>query len=105
MKLGVKLRQIHLLESPEVENFIIGYPIDGNNLVKNPKFKDGKVFINETQYFENVPNIAGYQPAQKWLKDHKGRILEFDDILHYQEIIVALFQTDKLIRLFEICSE
>ena len=54
------------------------------------------------QYFDNVPEIAwnfyigGYQPAQKWLKDRKERELNFDDILHYQKIIVALFQTDKL---------
>lgn len=32
---------------------------------------------------------GGYQPAQKWLKDRKGRDLEFDDILHNQKIIVV----------------
>jgi hypothetical protein len=40
--------------------------------------------------------IGGYQPAQKWLKDGKGRRLEFEDILHYQKIIVALTETDRL---------
>ncbi|MBN8571791.1 MAG: hypothetical protein J0M18_19380, partial [Ignavibacteria bacterium] len=40
--------------------------------------------------------IGGYQPAQKWLKDRKGRKLEFDDILHYQKIIVALTETGRL---------
>ena len=50
----------------------------------------------------NVPEVAwtffigGCQPAQKWLKDRKGRTLEFDDILHYQKIIVALTETNKL---------
>ena len=39
---------------------------------------------------------GGYQPAQKWLKDRKGRRLEFEDILHYQKIIVALTETDRL---------
>lgn len=64
----------------------------------------GKVFINESQYFENVPEVAwnfyigGYQPAQKWLKDRKERTLEFDDILHYQKIIVALTETDRLMK-------
>jgi len=38
--------------------------------------------------------IGGYQPAQKWLKDRVGRVLDFDDILHYQKIIVALSETD-----------
>ena len=40
--------------------------------------------------------IVGYQPAQKWLKDRKGRTLAFDDILHYQKIIVALKVTSEL---------
>ena len=42
--------------------------------------------------------IGGYQPAQKWLKDRKDRKLEFDDILHYQKIIVALSETDRLMK-------
>lgn len=64
----------------------------------------GKVYINETQYFNNVPEVAwnfyigGYQPAQKWLKDRKGKKLDFEEILHYQKIIVALFETDRLMK-------
>jgi len=101
VKLGGEIRQIHLLESPVVDNYITQYPEDGNNLVVKPKYQDGKVYINDTQYFDNVPEVAwnfyigGYQPAQKWLKDRKDRKLEFDDILHYQKIIVALSETDR----------
>jgi len=102
VKLGGEIRQIHLLESPVVENYITQYPIDGDNVVDNPKYKNKKVYINETQYFDQVPEmvwefyIGGYQPAQKWLKDRRGRKLEFEDILHYQRIIVALCETDRL---------
>jgi hypothetical protein len=104
VKLGGEIRQIHLLESPTVEKYITQYPEDGNNIVVKPKYENGKVFINDTQYFDNVPQIAwdffigGYQPAQKWLKDRKERKLEFDDILHYQKIIVALSETDRLMK-------
>jgi hypothetical protein len=42
--------------------------------------------------------IGGYQPAQKWLKDRKERTLEFYDILHCQKIIVALSETDRLMK-------
>ncbi len=104
VKLGGEIRQIHLLESPTVEKYITQYPVDGDNVVVKPVFKDGKVYINETQYFDNVPQIAwdfyigGYQPAQKWLKDRKDRKLEFDDILHYQKIIVALTETHRLMQ-------
>ena len=111
VKLGGEIRQIHLLESPKVEEYITQYPIDGDNEVVKPRFdsaqrtdQKGKVYINATQYFDNVPEIAwtfyigGYQPAQKWLKDRKGRQLEFEDILHYQKIIVALTETDRLMK-------
>jgi hypothetical protein len=103
-KLGAEIRQIHLLESPTVEKYITQYPEDGNNVVVKTKYENGKVYINDTQYFDNVPQIAwdfyigGYQPAQKWLKDRKERKLEFDDILHYQKIIVALSETDRLMK-------
>ena len=42
--------------------------------------------------------IGGYQPAQKWLKDRKGRTLNFEDIVHYQKIILALSETDRLMK-------
>ena len=64
----------------------------------------GKVWINDTQYFDNVPKgvwefyIGGYQPAQKWLKDRNGRTLKFEDILHYQKIIVALSETARIMK-------
>ena len=107
VKLGGELRQIHLLESPAVDQYITQYPIDGDNVVDKIRFElsligIGRVYINETQYFGNVPEVAwnfyigGYQPAQKWLKDRKGRKLEFEDILHYQKIIVALSETARI---------
>ena len=120
VKLGGQLRQIHLLESPIVNKFITKYPVDGDNLVKKISFSPdvydpalpgdpypdylGSVHINDTQYFADVPvaawefYIGGYQPAQKWLKDRKERALSFEDIQHYQKIIVALAATDKLMK-------
>ena len=62
------------------------------------------MWINETQYFGNVPKkawefyIGGYQPAEKWLKDRRDRELSIDEIRHYQKIIVALVDTDRLMR-------
>ncbi len=103
-KLGAELRKLHLLESPKVEQYITQYPIDGDNIVTKPIYKDGQVWINDTQYFNHVPEIAwhfyigGYQPAQKWLKDRKDRALDFEDILHYQKIIVALTETNRIMQ-------
>ncbi|MBD3748736.1 MAG: DUF559 domain-containing protein [Sphingobacteriales bacterium] len=114
VKLGGEIRQLHLLESPETENYITKYPVDGDNIVDKPHFiitpplegpgEVGVVYINDTQYFADVPicawefYIGGYQPAQKWLKDRKGRELSFEDIMHYQKIIVALKRTGELMK-------
>ena len=46
--------------------------------------------------------IGGYQPAQKWLKDRKGRELSFDDIKHYQKIIKILSETDRIMKTIEM---
>lgn len=104
VQLGSELRQIHLLESPVVNKYITKYPVDGDNMVQKIKYEGNRVYINDTQYFESVPQIAwefyigGYQPAQKWLKDRKDRKLEFEDILHYQKIIVTLRETDRIMK-------
>ena len=118
-ELGGELRQIHLLESPTVEQFITAYPQNGDNVVGKIRFEIslpgrgegvGCVWINDTQYFSGVPQIAwefyigGYQPAQKWLKDRQGRELTFDELLHYQKIIVALTETDRLMREIDAVS-
>jgi len=100
--LGSELRQIHLLESPVVNKFITQYPVGGSNEIEKVRYENGNVYINDTQYFANVPQVSwefyigGYQPAQKWLKDRKGRQLTFDDIQHYQKIIVALAETGRI---------
>lgn len=103
-ELGHELIQLHLLQSPLLHTLITGYPIEGSNVVSKPHLHQGRVYINDAQYFEGVPTLAwefyigGYQPAQKWLKDRKGRSLTYDEILHYQKIIVALHHTHRLMQ-------
>lgn len=123
--LGGELRQIHLLESSKVEDYITSYEMadtsassvaenDHNVITTKIGKKDweiidqekqlGRIWINESKYFDNVPvtawefYIGGYQPAQKWLKDRSERELKFEDILHYQKIIVALTETDRIMK-------
>lgn len=102
--LGRSLRQLHLMKSPLVDDFITTYPIAGDNVVEKPRYEGGNVYINDTQYFGSVPQLAwefyigGYQPAQKWLKDRKGRKLSGEDIEHYQKIIKILLETDRLMK-------
>ena len=101
---GSQLRQIHLLESDIVTKDMAQYLVYGSDVVDKPMYKENKVYINDNQYFKNVPDVAwnfyigGYQPAQKWLKDRKGRELSYDDIIHYQKIINALTETDRIMK-------
>ncbi|GAA0204091.1 DNA methyltransferase [Kangiella japonica] len=102
VKIGSALRKAHLLDEVSVYSLDIMYPVSGNNIVEKITFKEGKVYINSTQYFSDIPQmtwefyIGGYQPAIKWLKDRKGRELSFDEVLHYQKIIKALSETQRL---------
>jgi hypothetical protein len=81
---------------------IAGFPVAGTNEIEVVQYKAENVYVNKHQYFENVPleaweyYIGGYQPAQKWLKDRKGRVLSFEDIEHYQKIISVLKMTREL---------
>lgn len=42
--------------------------------------------------------MGGYQVCEKWLKDRKGRKLSFDDLMHYQKVVVALQETMRLMQ-------
>ena len=108
--LGKELVALHLLESPQVTKLITRYPVAGDNFVEKgfPKFvayeegKPGYVYINKTQYLEGVPkevyefHVGGYKVCEKWLKDRIGIQLSYDDLTHYQKVIVALKETIRL---------
>ena len=102
--LGRELRRLHLMESPSLSQYVTQYPVGGENEVKKIRFEDGRVYINSDQYFDFVPAIAWSlyigrcQPAQKWLKDRKGQILNFEDIMRYQRIIKALTETYRVMK-------
>ncbi|MDD3710878.1 MAG: hypothetical protein PHH78_11255 [Methanothrix sp.] len=130
VKLGGELVALHLLESPLLGQPTTRYPVVGDNRVEKgyPKYfapgevepgskggggdgailEAGRVYINKSQYFEGVPSevwefqVGGYQVCDKWLKDRRGRQLSYDDLTHYQKVVVALQET---IRLMEEVDE
>jgi len=108
--LGEKLRGLHLMSSAECHKLITTFPEAGSDIVEKIKYENNRVYINSTQYFGEVPDVAwnfyigGYQPAQKWLKDRKGKKLSSEDIEHYQRIIVVLFKTDQIMKEIENIS-
>ena len=99
---GAKLRKLHLMNPQAIGPTPFPFMGSGDNVVENPAFKDGKVWINKVQYFDNVPEVSwslrigGYQPAQKWLKDRKNREIEYEDVKHYQRFLKVLSETDRI---------
>lgn len=105
---GNQLRELHLMHHVPVSP--VSFPNAGSMQVDYLRWEwnkdngySGNIWINDTQCFEGVPTeawefyIGGYQPAQKWLKDRKGRTLSFDDIEHYRKIISVLKETKEII--------
>ncbi len=106
VNLGAELVSLHLMKSPKLSGFMTTFDIEGDNEVARgyPKYNEvkGRVAINKRQYFGGVPpeiydfHIGGYRVAEKWLKDRRGRKLSYDDLRHYQKIIVALSETRRV---------
>jgi predicted helicase len=98
VNLGEKLRNLHLMKNKE-NNTKINYPVVGNNEIVKIVFKEEKVYINNTQYFEKIDLeiwnyfIGGYRPAYQWLKERKGEKLSYEKIQHYMDIIYILSET------------
>jgi len=109
-RLGARLVTLHLMEADDLAP-ITTYPVPGDNRVEKVRYtepgqgaKQGRVWINATQYFEGVPpavwefHVGGYQVCAKWLKDRKGRQLSYADLTHYQYVVAALAETIAMMR-------
>ena len=106
--LGARLAALHLLEADGEAGTRPIFDVGGGNRVDRVRYTEpaadagGRVWINGTQHFEGVApetwafTVGGYRPAEKWLKDRKGRALDYDDIGRYQRICAALAETPRL---------
>lgn len=99
---GHTLRELHLMHN--IPESAVLFPEGGSMVVERVNYEDCRVYINDKQFFDHVPQVAwdmyigGYQPAQKWLKDRKGRTLSSDDVEHYRKIIFVLSETANLMQ-------
>ncbi len=107
VKLGGQLRKLHLLDPSELGELKTTFPVAGASAIEKIEYKDNKVYINSTQYFDGVKQkvfdfyIGGYQPAQKWLKDRKGSTLTYQDILHYEKILASQAKTIEVMSIID----
>jgi len=98
--LGQRLIDLHLLNSPELDQPSVKYRGHGDDHgIERPKYnsQEKRVYINTTHFFEDVEpevwayQIGGYHVMDKYLKDRKGRRME--DPRHYIRIATALAKT------------
>lgn len=86
-----------------VRRVSVDYPVTGSNMVEQVHYttsdsevEDGRIWINQTQYFEGISiaawnySLGGWKLCQKWLQDRQGRILSEHDIQHYQQLLTIL---------------
>ena len=105
---GARLVRLHLMEERAPD--LVAFPVGGANTVEAVRYtapgeggaSEGRIYVNREQYFANVPpevwnfHVGGYQVANKWLKDRKGRMLSYDDLAHYAQTLAALAATIRL---------
>ena len=110
--LGQRLMDWHLLKdvsrlqvaptgrrTPSVHRF----EGEGDGVVEKARYLDGRVWINPTQYFTDVPvavweyEIGAYQVCEKWLRDRKGEELGRAELQQYRAILVAVAETLRVI--------
>ncbi len=108
--LGLELIEHHLMKKTYTKN-IANYPVkietekDGAvEKVKYVESNEGKIFINDKQYFGNISpkiwefQIGGYQVLDKWLKERKkhNRALSYGEIQTFLKIVNILDTTINL---------
>jgi len=96
--LGQRLIDWHLLKDVSVPPRH-RFEGEGNGVVGRVRYVDGRVWINASQYFTDVPEevwdyeIGSYQVCEKWLRDRKGAVLRYEDVRRYRAILVSVAET------------
>jgi hypothetical protein len=118
VEFGSALVSLHLMESPELDDFITTFTGPKDPQVERVGWSDDAIWLNVgatrgdrdarqgTVGFRGVPesvwtfHVGGYQVCEKWLKDRKGRRLSKDEISQFQRVVVAISKTLRIV--FEI---
>jgi predicted helicase len=101
---GTELINLHLLKT-DFDTSIVNFPVEYPGLkVETVKFDNGKLWINKSTYFDNVPEnvwnyeIGGYRVLDKWLKERKKHdyTLTGDDVQHVINVCDVLNETIRI---------
>jgi predicted helicase len=106
---GAEMVGLHLLKSKRLAKPIAKCEGKGDLQVVKITYdaKRLRVMISPDNWFAGVQaevweyHIGGYQVAEKWLKDRKGRTLSSEDVVTYTKIVTALAETIKIQQLLD----
>ena len=106
---GEELVELHLLKSKKLVKPIARCEGSGDLRVDKVTYDQNKarVHINPEKWFAGVPHeaweyhIGGYQVAEKWLKDRKGKELSSEEVAHYARVVTAIAETISIQRFLD----
>jgi hypothetical protein len=101
---GEELTDLHLLRSKKLDKPVSRCEGPGGLSVGAPIYnpEQKRIYLNRGKYFAPVSpdvweyRVGGYQVAQKWLKDRKGKTLSSEDVSHYCRVLTALAETIRI---------
>ncbi|MEM3714897.1 MAG: type ISP restriction/modification enzyme [Nitrososphaeria archaeon] len=102
--LGQQLIDLHLLRIGKIDVKVAEFKEKGDDRIEKVSYdsKTNRVYINKTQYFDNISEpiwnfeIGGYQVLHKWLSGRKGTILSYEDQMQFKKIVYSLSETIKI---------
>ncbi|MEM4034606.1 MAG: type ISP restriction/modification enzyme [Candidatus Micrarchaeaceae archaeon] len=102
--LGQKLIDLHLLKIGKIDAKVAEFKEKGGDRIEKLSYdsKTNRVYINKTQYFDNISEpiwnfeIGGYQVLHKWLSGRKGTILSYEGQMQFKKIVYSLSETIKI---------
>lgn len=105
VSLGKDLTELHLEKS--ILKTQTKFDIPGSNVIERVDYSQGRITINSSQYFENVPpelwqfRIGAYQVLEKWLKSRKRRTLECGEIENFINVVEIIRETISIMTLID----
>ncbi len=99
---GKRLIELHLMKANASKDLNLEFDDAQNLTIEQVKYNDGKVYISKVTAIcgitEDVWNyyIGGYQIIDKWLKSHKGEVLDYDKFNRLKKIVAIVEETIKI---------